>query len=1144
MPVMARCGDCGKQYRMRDEFAGRVVPCKDCGADIRVPGGSPRKAPVARPSSAPQARPRPAQRGDFFERDDDSSGSSWLLWLIGGVSALAVVAGIVIALFVFLGDNNDNDEPKKDDNKLAQNENPPNEDANHRRNVVPPDNPAPVNNRNQNPANNPNVLPPANPRAGGNVNPPEPQNGLPGGLQPPPPVQNQDPPVLGGNNNPPNNGLPGGLIPAGNKGGNQATAGNSSAFGWNVQVDPPKQKIEFQKGRLKLVCPDSFWANTKYPTTNSAFVALGSNHKADEYRIVYDLRNGKEIGRITGINDTFSHNGKLSPDGSYFAIKNRETKNIMLWDVRNKKRLGQLPLPEKTQREGSLRVLDFASPNRLVAAGNGTPLWIWSLPKGDAEKSIPLPKDRFEKTSVTFSPGGRYMTLYTNGFREKKIHIYDLTTGSEAGSISMPKDLRLSHCKGIAFSPDGEELAAAYEFVGKARLFVWDVKTGKELVHHAFQTAGGNYGGPGVQWFPDKSKWLVFGNDVIDRKAGGPVWSVPKQDGAKHGSEVRLLGGDRVALFGQSGRVKGLGSLDIPLDQLNKGAAVVRSGGSTEDVGLPPLRPANKAGALQVPVNGVAGGWSVGLDASQTPAGNLLQGSMNVDSSFGRVMGVLLSRRDVAQALIVSQKSDRIGRLPKGDGKTPLVKLERYDLIKRGPLDSVTINYPCELLAYSPSGKRAIVRYKQRNKEERVDCWSLAQRKHVIGWKPYKDEKFGPHRKVNAAAFVDDDHVVTLSSKNTLVLWKLPECTAVYIMEQVTKPGLSPNGKYLAVAVGKQYRIFDGLTGKAVGDVSVNGTPQAAAFHHDGSKFAVLYSDDEGPKLGVWDLKTGRETTRFPLPKTGRTLHWCGDGYVLVDNRILVDVGHKLPVWSYTAAATLHAPHSPDGRHWYLSGSQPISLTAIVLPDGEAQQRLAGKKLEPTYILKPGMKVGLNIDLNGINGHPNLTNDVYQDWSRKLQARGLVVDANAPIVLFARAPSQATGKSKTYVRSSSRFGFGPIMPRIGRGGIGPRIGRGGAPAAGGQQETVSETVFNCRIVFGANGKAYGERTARISNMLSSFRVKKGESAQSYLSNRQGNAVASFFRSYSPPGYLFDNGAENGLGTSQLVSGGTRAVSTK
>ena len=67
---------------------------------------------------------------------------------------------------------------------------------------------------------------------------------------------------------------------------------------------------------------------------------------------------------------------------------------------------------------------------------------------------------------------------------------------------------------------------------------------------------------------------------------------------------------------------------------------------------------------------------------------------------------------------------------------------------------------------------------------------------------------------------------------------------------------------------------------------------------------------------------------------------------------------------------------------------------------------------------------------------------------------------------------------------------------------------------------------------------------KISNLLSSFSVKKGTSAQQYLDKRQSDSAARFFRGYSPPGYLFDNGAQNGLGTSKFVSGGTRTVRTK
>ena len=52
MPVIAKCRECGKQYRLRDDQAGSVLPCKACGADFRVPGAARKPAP-ARP-----ARPR------------------------------------------------------------------------------------------------------------------------------------------------------------------------------------------------------------------------------------------------------------------------------------------------------------------------------------------------------------------------------------------------------------------------------------------------------------------------------------------------------------------------------------------------------------------------------------------------------------------------------------------------------------------------------------------------------------------------------------------------------------------------------------------------------------------------------------------------------------------------------------------------------------------------------------------------------------------------------------------------------------------------------------------------------------------------------------------------------------------------------
>ena len=37
MSLIVACRRCGKEYRMRDAHAGRKLPCKACGASLRVP---------------------------------------------------------------------------------------------------------------------------------------------------------------------------------------------------------------------------------------------------------------------------------------------------------------------------------------------------------------------------------------------------------------------------------------------------------------------------------------------------------------------------------------------------------------------------------------------------------------------------------------------------------------------------------------------------------------------------------------------------------------------------------------------------------------------------------------------------------------------------------------------------------------------------------------------------------------------------------------------------------------------------------------------------------------------------------------------------------------------------------------------------
>ena len=61
--ISVSCPSCAKRYGVPEEYAGKQFMCKDCGANIKIPGGSP-PAPKedAQPKKKPAARRKPARR--------------------------------------------------------------------------------------------------------------------------------------------------------------------------------------------------------------------------------------------------------------------------------------------------------------------------------------------------------------------------------------------------------------------------------------------------------------------------------------------------------------------------------------------------------------------------------------------------------------------------------------------------------------------------------------------------------------------------------------------------------------------------------------------------------------------------------------------------------------------------------------------------------------------------------------------------------------------------------------------------------------------------------------------------------------------------------------------------------------------------
>ena len=70
--------------------------------------------------------------------------------------------------------------------------------------------------------------------------------------------------------------------------------------------------------------------------------------------------------------------------------------------------------------------------------------------------------------------------------------------------------------------------------------------------------------------------------------------------------------------------------------------------------------------------------------------------------------------------------------------------------------DPMDFEFPTKLAAFSPSGAR--VASILQPDQERLDIWTTADGKPALAFRPYTEEADKNHKKIQAVAFVDDEH--------------------------------------------------------------------------------------------------------------------------------------------------------------------------------------------------------------------------------------------------------------------------------------------------------------------------------------------------------------------------------------------------
>ncbi len=762
-----------------------------------------------------------------------------------------------------------------------------------------------------------------------------------------------------------------------------------------------------------------------YPTRPSPYVAIGQNVTERDARQVWDLETMKQVGTIAGkLASNSAH--VLSPDGKYLAGRVWKPTGTLIEVVfADNGRTAQLLPMDKGFAVGGL--IDFAGPDQLVVTGSllvNPVIQVWNLKTGELVRQINSPRFPPDpKTGAAMSPGGRHLAWLD----ANRVVFCDLAEGKIVGDLPVPAGAGFRTSKGLAFSPDGTELAVLFEGA-QPQVVLFDVAKGKwaktiDLAKgvHKLAPTSRLYGGPALLWLPDRSGWLAFGHFLIDNPSGGVVYVLPNNLEVGFPTQRQVLSKDHLAVATGKLGARQLQILTLPRAQIDLAVKAVRAGGDPSTASLPGLVPADWSAVRQVPPASGALAWKAVPDG--LPARKLTAGPIALPVKGTAIERVVFAER-AAQAAVLSQTA------AEGPTNQRQFRVERYDLTNGEALGGVDLfsspKAPFgvrQTLAAGLSPDGGLFAAVEPGSGRRIDVWSLAEKKHLVGWVPHPKDK---EVKIEWVGFADDKRLLTSFSTGKLVLWGLPKCRATYAVNGFKGAvALSPGRKYLAGFEGGGVTFLEVESGERRGRLmGPAGTALvscvALAFRLDGTGLAGLFvAAGSGPKLVCWDLKRGEAMGDAPAVGNRGAVSWAGDKHLLLDGT-LTDLALKAAIWNYSLpGAGKRAGQGPDGRHWFAAGQGQeglAHLTAQTLPDAAVRGLLALLARPTTQVLlRPGMSLGVQVEVSGGGGDAAAVRRSTLDAvAQRLRSAGLEVADGSRVVLRIQVTEQATGKTRRY----------------------------------------------------------------------------------------------------------------------------------
>ena len=895
MPIRVECEECGKRYQLPEKAAGDIIPCRDCGADIEVPG-------------------RRRRRGHGSYRDDYEDEVAWYqnppVLIGGGVGAVAL---IVVLVLVMTGGNS---EPAPGDvasNETTGESSPASSQPGFRSNVTGNSSTTVVTN-------------PSRPRP--------------------------RPGATSGSTTQPQSSQPGAIRSGANSGfGGSATTNPGTATSpvtspapeeWFVKADPPATPIEYSTKSVAI--PVQRGSEIWYPSTPEPILAIGNlpetfqvislNSLSVLHQVQLDLRGVPSFA--------------ISPDGAQLAavVGRRGEAVIRVISLKNGQDLTSIDPPDECN-VGHGMFIDFLPDNRLLVqtqperkAGEALrpgehEFWMFPI-NDDDETAIRFRAQLARSNMLKLSPGRNFLACASPA---GKVDFYEMAGGGRIAEVSLVNSnvrQRGSLVAGaMGFSSDGSEFAVAVRQGIRPEIISWDMQTGQVRTRVEAPLQLAHIRNSELQ-FIGETGWVIGHGEYGVSRQGALLFEQPRsitnfpvrvfaaaEGAAKH----------RVLAYRGDSREGQLTTFDVN---------ATTSGGTSEPsttvatANQFPVTEAVRAGSRSIDVDAGSVDWQPSVDPGQSRSA--MQLSDPVPLSRDIVHDYLLSGNRVVLLEGENRSRSRNRSAWRGlSGENAAGSRLAAIRIPSGETEA-RIDIPPEstLIHVSNSGNLALTR---RDDLAILDVWSLADGKHVCGFQ-YAAEDLAPA----FTQFVGEDKVVVASAPDRetriVSLWEIDGCRQLYSMTltrrtiQASGPdgkvelkffptpiAISPGGSHIAIDLGDRIRLFDLATGDVRGDltmqrerrISYYSKGYVSAFHPTGQKLAVALPGDGQTDFVIWDLESGKLIFDEPLSFSqygARSLAWQGDSHLLMSDRNrsswrLIDLERHCVVWDFRSGSRI-----------------------------------------------------------------------------------------------------------------------------------------------------------------------------------------------------------------------------------------------